>query len=291
MKKTILIISSILSFSLAQSQTISFPQASPTTAISQNFATSKIELSYSRPSAKGRKVYGDVVPFGKIWRTGANGATTISFGEDVKINNTDIKSGKYGLLTIPGETDWTIILTKDLTVTNAQAYKQENDVLRFSVKPETLPYFTETFEIEIANVKTNQVDIELIWEKTSVSFTVSTDLYSKLSKQIAEVMGKDSRPYYQSANWYYENGKDLKTAYEWVNKAVDANPSAFWVLHLKAKIQKSLKDYSAAIATATLSLEKAKADGDEAYVRNNEKLISDIKALPDYSATGGKKKK
>jgi len=291
MKKSILILSSILSFSLAQSQTISFPQASPTTTVSQNFATSKIELSYSRPSAKGRKIYGDVVPFGSIWRTGANSATTISFGEDVKINNTEIKSGKYGLLTIPGATEWTIILTKDLTVTNAQAYKQENDVLRFSVKPETLPYFTETFEIEIANVKTNQVDIELIWEKTSVSFTIKTDLDSKLSKQIAEVMGKDSRPYYQSANWYYENGKDLKTAYEWVNKAVDANPNAFWVLHLKAKIQKSLKDYNAAIATATISLEKAKADGDEAYVKNNEKLINDIKALPDYSATGSKKKK
>ncbi|NDC30902.1 MAG: DUF2911 domain-containing protein [Bacteroidetes bacterium] len=291
MKKSILILSSILVFSLAQSQTISFPQASPTTTVSQNFATSKIELSYSRPSAKGRKIYGDVVPFGSIWRTGANNATTISFGEDVKINNTEIKSGKYGLLTIPGATEWTIILTKDLTVTNAQAYKQENDVLRFSVKPETLPYFTETFEIEIANVKTNQVDIELIWEKTSVSFTIKTDLDSKLSKQIAEVMGKDSRPYYQSANWYYENGKDLKTAYEWVNKAVDANPNAFWVLHLKAKIQKSLKDYNAAIATATISLEKAKADGDEAYVKNNEKLINDIKALPDYSATGSKKKK
>jgi hypothetical protein len=291
MKKSILILSSILSFSLAQSQTISFPQASPTTTVSQNFATSKIELSYSRPSAKGRKIYGDVVPFGSIWRTGANSATTISFGEDVKINNTEIKSGKYGLLTIPGATEWTIILTKDLTVTNAQAYKQENDVLKFSVKPETLPYFTETFEIEIANVKTNQVDIELIWEKTSVSFTIKTDLDSKLGKQIAEVMGKDSRPYYQSANWYYENGKDLKTAYEWVNKAVDANPNAFWVLHLKAKIQKSLKDYNAAIATATISLEKAKADGDEAYVKNNEKLINDIKALPDYSASGSKKKK
>jgi hypothetical protein len=291
MKKSILILSSILVFNLAQSQTISFPQASPTTTVSQNFATSKIELSYSRPSAKGRKIYGDVVPFGSIWRTGANSATTISFGEDVKINNTEIKSGKYGLLTIPGATEWTIILTKDLTVTNAQAYKQENDVLKFSVKPETLPYFTETFEIEIANVKTNQVDIELIWEKTSVSFTIKTDLDSKLGKQIAEVMGKDSRPYYQSANWYYENGKDLKTAYEWVNKAVDANPNAFWVLHLKAKIQKSLKDYNAAIATATISLEKAKADGDEAYVKNNEKLINDIKALPDYSASGSKKKK
>lgn len=291
MKKTILILSSILSFSLAQSQTISFPQASPTTTVSQNFATSKIELSYSRPSAKGRKVFGDVVSFGSIWRTGANSATTITFGEDVKINNSDIKAGKYGLLTIPGATEWTIILTKDLTVTNAQAYKQENDVLRFSVKPETLPYFTETFEIEIANVKTNQVDIELIWEKTSVSFTVIADLDSKLSKQIADVMGKDSRPYYQSANWYYENGKDLKTALEWANKAVDANPNAFWVLHLKAKIQKSLKDYNGAIATATLSLEKAKADGDEAFVRNNEKLINEIKALPDYSPTGGKKKK
>lgn len=289
-KSTLVVLAMATSMAVC-AQSVPFPQPSPTASFTQNFGTSKIEVSYSRPSAKGRKIFGDVVPFGKVWRTGANGATTISFGEDVKLNGVEVKAGKYGLLSIPGESEWTIIISKDLTVTSPGAYKQENDVARINAKPVRLPYHVETFTIETGNFRATEADLELKWENTGVIVTVSAPIDAKLTKMIDETMAKDSRPYFQAANYYLETGKDLNKAMAWINKAVDANPSAFWVLHVKAKIQKGLKDYNGAIATAQLSWEKAKADGNEDYMRNNEKLIAEIKALPDYKAAPASKKK
>lgn len=272
-------------------QTIPFPQPSPSASFSQNFATSKIEVSYSRPSAKGRKVFGDVVPFGKLWRTGANGATTISFGEDVKLNGMEVKAGKYGLLTIPGESDWTIIITKDLTVTNEGAYKQENDVARFVVKSTRTAVAVETFTIAVNNLKNTEADVELAWENTSVSFKVTADYDARISKQIEESMAKDSRPYSQAASYYLENGKDLNKSLEWINKAVASNPKAYWNLHTKAKIQYAMKDYNGAMATSMESWTVAKEGGDEAYMKNNEKLQAEIKANPAYKPSAPAKKK
>ncbi len=271
-------------------QTIPFPQPSPSASFSQNFATSKIEVSYSRPSAKGRKVFGDVVPFGKLWRTGANGATTISFGEDVKLNGMDVKAGKYGLLTIPGESDWTVIITKDLTVTSEGAYKQENDIARFVVKSTRTAATVETFTIAVNNLKNTEADIELTWENTAVSFKVTADYDARISKQIEESMAKDTRPYSQAASYYLENGKDLNKALEWINKAVAANPQAYWNLYTKAKIQNALKDYNGAMATSTESWTIAKEGGDGSYMKNNEKLQAEIKANPAYKPAPAKKK-
>jgi tetratricopeptide (TPR) repeat protein len=271
MKKFILLASfaACLSLGSASAQSIPFPQPSPAATISQNFATSKIELSYSRPSAKGRKVFGEVVPFGKFWRTGANSATTINFGEDVKINGTDVKAGKYGLLSYPGESEWTIILTKDLTVTSEDAYKKENDVARFTVKTEKLNDYCETFTIELNNIRNDAADLVIKWEQTTVRLKIMSFYDDRITKQIGDVMGKDSRPYFGAANYYYENNKDLNQALVWVNKAVEANPKAYWVLLLKAKIQKGLKDYNGAIETSNKSIELAKEGTDEAYQKSN----------------------
>jgi hypothetical protein len=272
-------------------QNISFPQPSPTTSFSQNFATSKVEVNYSRPGAKGRKVFGDVVPFGKLWRTGANAATTITFGEDVQVNGAEVKAGKYGLLSIPGEAEWTIILTKDLNVTNEGAYKKENDVIRFAVKPMKLNDRVETFTIEMANLKNNEADVVLKWENTAVSFKVTANYDASLSKQIEEVMAKDTRPYAQAANYYLENGKDLKLALEWIDKAIASYPKAYWNIHTKAKIQLAMKDYNGAMASSMESWELAKAGTDDAYMKRNETLQAEIKANPDYKAAPAKKKK
>ncbi len=281
----------LLCFSQADAQSIPFPQPSPTSTISQNFATSKIELNYSRPSARGRKVFGDVVPFGKFWRTGANSATVITFADDVKINDIEVKAGKYGLLSFPNETEWIIVLTKDLTVSSEDAYKKENDVARFTVKTEKLGDYVETFTIEFANMRNDKVDIMLKWENTAVRLNVISFYDQRITKQITEVMAKDTRPYFGAANYYYENNKDLTQALAWVNKAIEANPSAYWVWLLKAKIQKGLKDYNGAMESSNKSMELAKEGGDDAYVRNNEKLQAEIKALPDYKPAPVKKKK
>ncbi|MES2779883.1 MAG: DUF2911 domain-containing protein [Bacteroidota bacterium] len=272
-------------------QTISFPQPSPTASFSQNFATSKIEVSYSRPGMKGRKIFGDVVPFGKLWRTGANGATTISFGEDVKLNGSDVKAGKYGLLTIPGESEWTVIITKDLTVTSEDGYKKENDVVRFTVKPTKSNSSIETFTIEVANIKNNEADIDLKWENTVASIKVTSDYDARIAKQIDEVMAKDTRPYSGAASYYLETGRDLNKSLEWINKAIAAYPGAFWNLLTKAKIQVAMKDYNGAMATSQQSWTLAKEGNNDAYMKMNEELQAQIKANPAYKPAAPAKKK
>ncbi|MDP1728128.1 MAG: DUF2911 domain-containing protein [Bacteroidota bacterium] len=292
MRKTLLqtIAFTALWIGSAQAQTIPFPQPSPTTSISQNFATSKIEISYSRPGVKGRKIFGDVVPFDKFWRTGANSATTLNFGEDVKINGTDVKAGKYGLISFPGSAEWILVLSKDLNVTDGDAYKKENDIARFTVKSEKLSDLVETFTIEINNIRNNSCDLILKWENTAVRLNITTNYDERISKQISEVMAKDTRPYYGAASYYFDNNKDLNQALTWVNKAIEANPKAFWAWHLKAKIQKGLKDYNGAIESATKSTELAMADHDDAYVKNNAKLMDEIKAIPGFKMAAPKKK-
>lgn len=283
MRKYAIVLSLLIGSSYALiAQSLNVPQPSPAQTITQSFATSKIEINYSRPGVKGRTIFGDVVPYDKVWRTGANNATTIYFGEDVTVNNTKLNKGKYGLLSIPGKDEWIIILSKDTTVTSPNEYKQENDAVRIKVKPVILSKNIETFTIDIANLKNNSADIEIKWATTEVSFNVSTDIDSKIMKQIDEVMNADKRPYYQAASYYYENDKDLKKALEWVNKAIEARPEAFWIYHLKAKIQAKLKDYNGAIATAEISKEKAKKAEYEEYVKMNDKLIEEIKSKPDY---------
>jgi tetratricopeptide (TPR) repeat protein len=292
MKKLFLLsaLATVLLVGSAQAQSIPFPQPSPAASISQNFATSKIDINYARPSARGRKVFGDVVPFGKFWRTGANSATTITFGEDVFVNGMELKAGKYGIVTFPNANEWTVVFTKDLNVTSADAYQEANDAARFNVKTEQLNQFVETFTIELNNMRNDAADLIMKWEQTQVKLSIKSNYDERLSKQIETVMNKDTRPYYGAANYFYENNKDLNQALTWINKAVEANPKAYWVWLLKAKIQKGLKDYNGALETSAKSYELAKADNDDAYMRNNEKLQAEIKALPDYKPGKAKKK-
>src|SRR5436190_8922439 len=196
MKRILFVLAiAVANFSLAQ--TITTPQPSTTQTIKQNFGLSWIELSYSRPSVKGRKVMGDLVPYGKVWRTGANQATTLNFGDDVMIGDKKIPAGKYGLLTIPGQDSWTIIISKQLDVTSPAAYKEENDLVRVNVKPMQLRDKVETFTMQFSNVKNNSCDLNLMWENTAVSLPVSTDVDSKVMGQINDIMMKDSKPYFE----------------------------------------------------------------------------------------------
>lgn len=274
-----------------KAQTLPIPPPSPKQTITQQFATATIDVEYSRPSVKGRKAFGDVVSYGKVWRTGANSATTINFGDDFFVNGVKVAKGKYGLLSIPGESEWTIIITKDLSVTDASDYKQENDVVRVSARPNSLCYTVETFTIDINNVKPTETDVFLRWDRTEVSFKVKAEIDEKIMTAIDKELATDKRPFHQSANYYLENGKDLNKALAWENKAIEARPNAYWMIHTKAKIQYKLKDYNGAIATAEQSIVKAKEEQDDSYVKMNEKLIAEIKALPDYKPAPTVKKK
>ncbi|MBL7896504.1 MAG: DUF2911 domain-containing protein [Bacteroidia bacterium] len=254
------------------------PAPSPLQTLKQAFALSDITIEYSRPSAKGRVVYGDVVPFGKVWRTGANSSTKITFGEDVKVEGMDLKAGTYALYSVPNKDSWDLMFYKDLTLGGDVAnYKKENEVLKITVKPSALTEKVETFAINVAEMTANTAAIELVWEKTRVAFKVTAEIDSKIMKTIENTIIKDNRPYFAAASYYYENDKDLKLAGEWVDKAIANNPKAYWVVLLKAKIQYKAKDLKGAAVTAEQAKTLAAADQDDAYVKQAEKIIADCK--------------
>ena len=277
MKKLFLLVAASYIFFSTEAQQLTTPQPSPTANIKQNFALSNIEISYSRPGMKGRKIFGDLVPFGNVWRTGANNATTITFGEEVTIGGKKVPAGKYGLLTIPNANEWTIIITKQLDVTSPSNYKQDQDVVRVAAKPATTPFILETFMISVDDIKSNSCSIGMGWETTWVSFEITADVDSKVMGQIKNTMEGDNKPYFNAALYYIDNGKDLNKAVEWLDKAYAQNPEAFWVLYQKARAQKMLGKKTDALATSNKSIDLAKKAKNDDYVSLNEKLQKEMK--------------
>lgn len=266
-----------LTCTTAFAQTVRTPQPSTTTTVKQEFALSAIDLSYSRPAVKGRTIFGDLVPYGKVWRTGANGATTITFGEDVTIGGKQVKAGKYGLLSIPDQNQWTLIITKQTDVTSPAAYKQDQDVVRVNVQPQPLPFSVENFTIMFGNIAASSCELWVMWDKTFVTLPITAEVDSKVMAQIDAAMNKDNRPYFASAMYYMENNKDLNKALDWLTKAAEQNPSAFWVLHQKANCLAKLGKKAEAIATAQKSIAIAKEAKNDDYVKLNEDLIKKLK--------------
>ncbi len=273
MRKLIVLALSVMSLG-AFAQAIKTPAPSPGQTIKQDFALSSVEVTYSRPAAKGRKIFGDLVPFGKMWRTGANSQTLITFGEDVTVGGKAVKAGKYSILSVPGKTEWEIILAKPET--SVFNYKAENEVTRFTAKASTLPMNVENFMILFGAQTSNSVNMSIIWENTEVEFPIVADIDSKIMADIDKAMNVDSKPYFAAASYYFDNGKDLTKALAWANRAVDAQPDAYWIAHLKAKIQAKAGDKAGAIATAKKSLELATKGNNPDYVTLNEKLIKSL---------------
>lgn len=273
----------LLSFALAAciyshttAQSLTTPQPSPTQTVKQNFSTGSIELSYSRPAKKGRTIFGDLVPYGAVWRTGANSATTLTFTDDVTIGGKELKAGKYGLLSIPGADKWTIIISKDVNVTSPADYKEENDVARLDVSVIALPFSVENFTINFADISGGKINVELMWDKTYVTFPVTTNTEARVMKQIDNVMNKDSKPYFSAASYYFDNGKDLGQALTWVNKAVESNKEAFWIHMLKARILAKQGDKAGAKAAANTVVELATKAQNNDYVKMANDLIKTL---------------
>jgi hypothetical protein len=262
---------------IAQAQAVKTPSPSTSQTVKQEFGLGSVELSYSRPNMKGRKIFGDLVPYNAVWRTGANSATTLTFTDEVIIGGTKVPAGKYGLLTIPGATEWTIVISKQTDVTSPAAYKQDQDVVRLKANAVAMPFEIETFTIMFSAVKSNSVEVGIMWDKTYVPFTVSADIDTKVMAQIDAAMNKDNKPYFQSAMYYMENGKDLNKANEWLDKAIAQNPSAFWIWHQKANCLAKLGKKSDAVTAANKSIELAKAAKNDDYVSLNNKLLATLK--------------
>ena len=275
MKKLIITTIAVFTLLIADAQ-LKTPAPSPTQTIKQDFALSSIELSYSRPGMKGRKIFGDLVPFEKIWRTGANTATTLTFGEEVIIGGVKIKAGKYGLLSIPDKKNWTLIITKQLDVTSPDAYKQDQDVVRVEAKTMNMDESLESFTMQFANVKPNSCELHLMWDKTAVALPITADVEAKVMAQIDQMMNKDTRPYFNAAMYYMDNGKDLNQALSWFDKAVEMQPNAFWMHHQRANCLAKLGKKDEAKASAEKSMALAKEQKNNDYVKLNEKLIAEL---------------
>ena len=260
---------------------INTPSPSPSAKVEQKVGLTDVVVEYSRPSVKGRKLFVDVEKFGKIWRTGANAATTISFSDDVKLEGHNVPAGKYALYSIPGEQEWSVMLYKDLQLGgNVGDYDESKEVARFKVTGQQLTMPIESFTISLGNVTGNSAEIALLWGTYYVPFQMTVDTDSKVMASIEQTMKNPmasvGNNYAQAASYYLQNDKDLSKALSWMDKAIEINPSAFWNIQTKAKIQAKMKDYKGAIATAKKSLETAKAaQNDFGYINSNQTLIAE----------------
>ena len=278
MKKIIISAFLATSMMLANAQ-VNTPQPSPMGKISQEVGLTDINIEYSRPSAKGRTIFGDLVPFGEVWRFGANSSTKIEFSEPVTLNGSAIPAGKYALYAIPNANSWEIIVNKDL-VNGIGAYDQTADQARITASPEKTERFVETFELGFNNLTANSGELQISWANTVVKVLIETNTQELVANQIEafENPAPNYRPYYNAASYYYNSNLDMKKALSWVNKAVEIQADAFWVLHLKAKIELANGLKKDAIATALKSKALAEKAGNKDYVALNDKLIVKAKS-------------
>lgn len=260
----------------SSAQGLKTPAPSPTTQVKQDFGMSSIEINYSRPAMKGRKIFGDVVPFGKVWRTGANSATTLQFGDAVTIGNVLIPAGKYGLLSIPDANTWTLIITKQTNVTSPAAYVMDQDIVRVTVPVTAISPALENFTIQLNNITANTCNLLIQWDKTQVALPISTDIDTRIMADIDKGMQSDKKPYFAAAVYYMENQKDLNKALEWFNVACNESPKAYWVWYQKAVCLSKLGKKQDAIDIATKAMELAKEGKNDDYVVLNQKLIKSL---------------
>lgn len=268
----------------AQPSPVNFPAASPSCTIKQRVGLTDIQIAYSRPGVKNRTVFGGIVPYGTVWRTGANSATKITFSTPVKLEGNDVPAGTYSLFTIPGADTWTIIINKDANQWGSFQYNSNDDLVRFTVTPMTLDDTTvDAFTIEFTQIRDDSAVLMLIWDKTVVPIQLQVDVVSKIVPEIEAAMaapGKKSDGfYYQAAEFYYDHDLDLKKAMDWVNAGLADKPMiAFEILHLKAEILAKQGDKDGAIAAAKQSTELSiKAEGPGNSIEwMNQQLISTL---------------
>lgn len=252
------------------------PAASPTGKISQEVGLIKIDVEYSRPSAKGRKVFGEVVAYGELWRVGANASTKVAFSGEVTVAGNKLDGKQYALYATPGERDWEIVFYKNTSFwgTPGKDYKEEDVATKFKVQPQRTADFTETFTINIGNITSKSADLEILWENTKVVIPIKVDTDKAVLADIKnQLAGPSAGVYYAAGRYYFEENIDNKQALEWVNKAIEMGSDKFWVWQMKAKIQAALGMYKDAIESAERSTKMALEADNKDYPRANEKLI------------------
>lgn len=277
MKKIFIALTILIASFTAEAQ-LKTPQPSPKAVVNQIVGLTDVEIEYSRPGVKGRTIFGDLVPFGKLWRTGANANTTISFSEDVVFDGKTLKKGKYALYTTPKADNWELVFYK--TTDNwgtPEEWKEENIALKTTAKPETLNRNVESFTISINNLDNNFAHLELSWEKTFVAFKFEVPTQKTAIASIEKALaGPTAGDYFSAAQFYFQSNGDLNKALGYVNKALDLNvEKPFWYNRLKSLIQAKLGDKKGAIETAKLSLAAAEAAKNNDYIKMNKDSIAE----------------
>jgi len=284
MTKTLLL-SSAVAIALAGSLNaqIKTPAPSPYSEVKQTVGITEFTIKYSRPGMKDRAIYGGLVPYGEVWRTGANATTKIAFDTEIDFGGTIVPAGEYVLFTIPGEAEWTVIIYGDTEIANAGLYDQSKDVARVMVAPAVLNERAENFTIGFDFLRDDSANLNMDWANTRVSVPVKLNTAALSMATIDAAIGNmeswTARDYASAADAYAANGKDLATATEWMGKAASMNESAFWWQHRYAKMLADQGNKEAAIAAAEKSLATAKAapGGDSGYIKLNEDLLATLK--------------
>jgi hypothetical protein len=279
-KIKVLFLALLLTSFSSLAQQIQMPQASPSSKIIQKVGLTDVTVDFSRPSTKGRKIFGELVPFGQVWRTGANGATVLTFSTEVSISGTKVPAGSYALYSIPGKSTWTMILSKNTKLWGAIGYEAKDDVLRFNATPAKTSRMYDSFEIGFSNLTDASADLSIKWEQTRVEFTIQTEVdpivMADIKKQVIDAQSTNPALLYQAANYYFTNNKDQNQAYTWIKQSTESDPK-YWTLHLQAKIELSLGKKTAALESATRSKKLAEEGKNQDYVGLNDRLIKSIK--------------
>jgi hypothetical protein len=256
---------------------VAMPQPSPTQYIRQDFGMGRIELTYSRPSIRGRKLFGEnsvLAPVGKPWRTGANSATKIRFTDLVSIGGKALDTGNYVIYTVPNKTQWEVVFSKGTAYPGSEGFKESDDVVRVKAPVTTTKETEETFAMQIANIKNESCELQMKWGNSLVSVPITTNAKDRIRTQLEAALQGENKPYQQAATYYFEWEKDYPKALENVNKGIAASPDAYWLYLLKARIQKEAGDKQGAIATANKTIEAATKAKNDDYVRMAKELIA-----------------
>jgi len=277
LKMMLLLAITAVSSSSLQAQGLKMPQPSTAQTITQAFGLGTVTLNYSRPNTKGRKIFGALEPYGSVWRTGANSATTITTTEAIKIEGKDLPAGTYGLFTIPGANEWTVIINKGAKQWGAYEYKPDEDLFRIKVKPMKLKEKVETFTMQLTDVYPTTAKLQLMWENTAISLGLTTDVDTKVMASIDEAMKGEKKPYFAAAQYYFENGKDLNKALEWATAAEASDPKAPYYKLWKGRIQLKMGDKKGAAITAAEGVKVAEEGKNPEYVRLNTALLAEAK--------------
>lgn len=278
MKKAFFTILSMSLVSLAFAQ-VRMPQPSPTQYIKQDFGLSTIELTYSRPSLKGREIIGEVEPWNVLWRTGANAATKIRFNDPVEIFGHKVDTGNYAIYTIPQKNDeWTFILNKGFNNSGVSGYNESEDVFREKIKAGKNAMKEETLTMQFSDFKTESCTLNIKWEDFALKIPITTNIKDKLRAQLETALTSDKKPYWQAAQFYNEFDNNKAKALEMINAAIaESDKPPFFMVYYKAKVQKDMGDKKGAMATAQQSLTLSKEAKNDTYILMNEKLMKELK--------------